>query len=83
MGNERPGVLPCFLQTGAQVCSVHSFCNSAPLTGQFSFILPSIFPYLRLPIYLFVWAVKSESVYRVCLFTLIHFILDIQHIRYS
>lgn len=47
-----------------QVCSVHSFCNSAPLTGQSSFNLCSIFPCLRLPIYLFVRAAQqNESVY--------------------
>lgn len=68
MGNERPGVLPCFPQTGAQVCSVHCFCNSAPLTGQSSFILYSIFPYLRLPIYLCVWAAHRVGQFtkRVC-----------------
>jgi len=55
MGKKmRPGVL---LQVGAEVCSVHSFYDSAPLTGQFSFMLYSIFPYVRLPNYPFVWGV--------------------------
>lgn len=81
----RPGLLR---QVGAKVCSVHSICDSAPLTGQSSFILYSISPYLRLPNYPLVWGVHgvrwfTKRVVWFALFMLIQFIQAIQHIRYS